>query len=217
MVDYASEKEGFAALLLRLRAIGIDDRRLLSAVESVPRSVFLSPDMRKFSYTNRMMPIDCGGFSEAIDTIVRLLHELDLGPHHKVLEVGCGSGYSAAVLSRLSERVLTIDRYKTHITNAIERFDHVGFTNIIAKQKDGLAEIEGEGTFDRILVTASFSEMPRHYVDCLTTSGIMIAPLSLGDGRAKMTRLTKVGSRFEREDLFEIPDSPLISGLAAAL
>ena len=217
MIDTATEKEGLAALLLRLRAIGVDNNRLLGAVESIPRSVFLSPELRANAYSAKIMPIDCGGVSESIDVLVRILNELDAQSNHKVLEIGCGSGYSAAVLSKLSDRVLTIDRYKTHVTNAIDRFDHVGITNVIAKQLDGSNGVEGEETFDRILVTASFKEMPRQFVDHLTSNGVMIAPMSLGDGRARIMRLTKIGSRFEREDLFEIQDSPLIPNLAAAL
>jgi protein-L-isoaspartate(D-aspartate) O-methyltransferase len=217
MIDTATEKEGLAALLLRLRAIGVDNNRLLGAVESIPRSVFLTPDLRANAYSPKIMPIDCGGFSESIDVLVRILNELDAQSNHKVLEIGCGSGYSAAVLSKLSDRVLTIDRYMTHVTNAIDRFDHVGITNVIAKQLDGSNGVEGEGTFDRILVTASFKEMPRQFVDHLTSNGVMIAPMSLGDGRARIMRLTKIGSRFEREDLFEIQDSPLIPNLASAL
>lgn len=217
MIDTATEKEGLAALLLRLRAIGVDNNRLLSAVENIPRSVFLFPELRADAYSSKVMPIDCGGFAESIDVLVRILNELDVQSNHKVLEIGCGSGYSAAVLSKLSDRVLTIDRYKTHVSNATERFDHVGITNVIAKQMDGSSGVEGEGMFDRILVTASFKEMPRQFVEHLTSSGVMIAPMSLGDGRARIMRLTKIGSRFEREDLFEIQDSPLIPNSASAL
>jgi protein-L-isoaspartate(D-aspartate) O-methyltransferase len=217
MVDYGSEKEGFAALLLRLRALGVDDTRLLTAFENVPRSVFLNPELRHLAYSSKMLPIDCGGFCESIDVTVRLFSQLDIQPHHKVLDLGCGSGFAAAVLSRLCERVLTIDRFKTHVSSAMIRFEHIGLTNMVVKQLDGSDGVQGEGTFDRIYSTASFTDMPRHYVDHLTTEGVMIAPLSMGNGRAKMMRLTKIGSRFEREDLFEIADNPLISGLAAAL
>lgn len=212
-----SEKEGFAALLLRLRSHGIDDRRLLSAFESVPRDVFLSPELREHAYEPRILPIDCGGFCENIDNVVRLIHHLDVHSAHKVLEVGCGSGYTAAVLSRLSERVTTVDRYQSHITNAMHRFEHIGASNVVAKHMDGSEGVGEEGLFDRVFISASFKEMPRHYADHITSAGIMIAPLSLGNGKAKMMRLTKVGSRFEREDLFEVIDSPFIPGLAAAL
>lgn len=212
-----SEKEGFAALLLRLRSHGIDDRRLLSAFESVPRDVFLYPELRSQAYSPRILPIDCGGFCENIDTIVRLFHHLDVHSAHKVLEVGCGSGYSAAVLSRLAERVTTIDRFQTHVKSAMHRFEHVGASNIVAKHMDGSDGFTEKEMFDRVYVSASFKDMPRHYADHITSGGVMVAPLSLGNGMAKMMRLTKVGSRFEREDLFEVPDNPIIAGLASAL
>lgn len=217
MNNQALEREQLGAMLLRLRGLDVADNALLTALESVPRAVFLSPEFKNVAYSAQMFPIDCGGFCESVDVLARLLQKLDVQRHHKILEVGCGSGYSGAVLSKLGEKVLTIDRYKNHVVLANEKYEHIAATNVIAKQLDGAEGIEGEGTYDRIFVSASFKDMPRHFVDLLTSSGVMIAPLSLGNGSAKMMRLTKIGSRFEREDLFEVFDSPLVEGLASAL
>lgn len=217
MNNPAHEREQLAAMLLRLRGLDVADNALLTALESVPRAVFLSPEFKDAAYSTQMFPIDCGGFCESVDVLARLLQKLDIQTHHKILEVGCGSGYSGAVLSKLSEKVLTIDRYKKHVILANEKYEQIAVTNIIAKHIDGSEGVEGEGTYDRIFVSASFKDMPRHFVDLLTSSGVMIAPLSLGNGLAKMVRLTKIGSRFEREDLFEVYDCPLIEGLASAL
>lgn len=217
MNNQVLEREQFAAMLLRLRGLDVTDNALLTALESVPRSVFLSPDFKNAAYSSQMFPIACGGFCESIDTLARLFQQLDIQSHHRILEVGCGSGYSGAVLSKLGEKVLTIDRYKNHVTSANEKYEQIAATNIIAKHIDGSGSIEGEGTYDRIFISASFKDMPRQFVDLLTSSGVMIAPLSLGNGSAKMMRLTKIGSRFEREDLFEVYDCPFVEGLAAAL
>lgn len=217
MNNQTLEREQFAAMLLRLRGLDVTDLRLLTAFESIPRAVFLSPEFKNTAYSAQMFPIDCGGFCESIDVLARLLQNLDVQSHHKVLDVGCGSGYSGAVLSKLGEKVLTIDRYKKHVVSANEKYEQISATNIIAKHIDGAESIEGEGTYDRIFVSASFKDMPRQFVDLLTSGGVMIAPLSLGNGSAKMMRLTKIGSRFEREDLFEVYDSPLVDGLATAL
>ncbi|WP_162652333.1 protein-L-isoaspartate(D-aspartate) O-methyltransferase [Lentilitoribacter sp. Alg239-R112] len=217
MSNQALEREQLAAMLLRLRGLDVTGNALLTAIESIPRRIFLSPEFKNTVYSSQMFPIACGGFCESVDTLARLLQQLDVQSHHKILEVGCGSGYSGAVLSRLGEKVLTVDRYKNHVTLANEKYEQIGATNVIAKHADGLQGVEGEGTFDRIFVSASFKDMPRHFVEFLTSSGVMIAPLSLGNGTAKMVRLTKIGSRFEREDLFEVYDSPLLEGLAAAL
>lgn len=217
MNNQALEREQFAAMLLRLRGLDVTDNRLLTAFEGIPRAVFLSPEFKSNVYSAQMFPVDCGGFCESIDVLARLLQNLDVQSNHKILDVGCGSGYSGAVLSKLGEKVLAVDRYKNHVVSANEKYEQIGITNIIAKHIDGSEAIEGEGTYDRIFVSASFKDMPRHYVDLLTSGGVMIAPLSLGNGFAKMMRLTKIGSRFEREDLFEVFDSPMIEGLASAL
>lgn len=211
------EKEGFAALVLRLRSEGISDLDLLTAVEQTPRSVFVPPQLGEEAYSSRTVPIDCGSFMEGADLAVRLLHRLQVKPGHRVLEIGTGSGFTAAVIGRIAERVLTIERYRTLVTGAQSRIDGIGLRNVVVRQADGSNGMPGEGTFDRIFVTAAFSSMPRFYAEQLTHGGSMIAPLMLEDGTCMMTRLTKTGSRFEREDLFLVPYLPIVPQTAAAL
>lgn len=212
------EKEGFFGLILRLRAEGIANKALLTAMEQTPRSLFLSAAYADSAYSDRLVPIDCGGFAEGADLVARILSLADIQPGQRVLDVGTGSGFLAAIAARLSERVLTIDRYKTLTHLAQQRFQHLGLGNVIARHADGNKAISGEGMFDRIIVTASFEAMPRHYVDCLAAGGVMLAPIiGADDGITRMARLTKIGSRFEREDLFAVPYSRMITGLAAAL
>ena len=217
MSQLDTKQELLASKLMRLRALGVQDNAILKAIEAIPRAKFLAPELAEHAFSSRIFPIACGGYSESIDVLARLLLHLDVKPHHRVLEVGCGSGYSAAILSRLADKVMTIDRYNSHCELASEIFNALELGNIAVQQLDGSKNVAGEGTFDRIYVSASFSEMPRQYADHLGSGGVMIAPLSLGNGFARMMRLTKIGSRFEREDLFEVPDSPLIEGIAAAL
>ena len=211
------EKEGFAALVLRLRAEGISDLELLTAVEQTPRSVFMPPLMGTEAYSSRTIPIECGAFMEGADLAVRLLHRLQVKPGQRVLEIGTGSGFTGAVLGRLAERVLTVDRYKTLVTGAQGRLDKLGIRNVVVRQADGIHGMPGEGTFDRILVTGAFTSMPRFYAEQLVSGGSMIAPLMLEDGTCLMMRLTKTGSRFDREDLFPVPYLPLVPHIAAAL
>lgn len=211
------EKEGFAALVLRLRAEGINDTRLLSAMEQTPRTLFVGPSHGDHAYEDRLLPIDCGGFAESADLVARVLNMAKLDKGQRVLDVGTGSGFLAGVAGRIAERVLTIDRYKTLTHLAQQRFTHLGLTNVVARRGDGLVGVPGEGTFDRIIATAAFDSMPRQYVDLLVTEGILIAPIKDKDGVIRLSRLTKVGSRFEREDFFEVPYLPLIGGLAAAI
>jgi protein-L-isoaspartate(D-aspartate) O-methyltransferase len=211
------EKEGFAALVLRLRAEGVSDLDLLTAVEQTPRSLFVPPQFAEQAYSSRTIPIECGSFIEGVDFAVRVLHHLKIKPGQRVLEVGTGSGFMSAVMARMAERVLTIDRYKTLTTNAQRRIDSLGLRNVIIRQADGSAGLQGEGTFDRILVTAAFNSMPRFYADQLVSGGSMIAPLMISENECRLARLTKTGSRFEREELFDTPYLPIVPRLASQL
>jgi protein-L-isoaspartate(D-aspartate) O-methyltransferase len=212
-----AEKEGFAALVLRLRAEGISDLDLLTAVEQTQRSLFVPPQFADDAYSSRTIPIECGSFLEGIDFAVRILHHLKLRPGQRVLEIGTGSGFTAAVMGRLAERVLSIDRYKTLTSAAQRRMESLGLRSVVIRQADGSAGMQGEGTFDRILVTAAFNAMPRFYTDQLVSGGSMIAPLMISENECRMVRLTKTGSRFEREELFEAPYLPIVPRLASLL
>jgi protein-L-isoaspartate(D-aspartate) O-methyltransferase len=211
------EKEGFAAVVLRLRAEGISDIDLLTAVEQTPRLSFVPAQFADDAYSSRTIPIECGAFMEGVDLVVRVLHALRVGPGHRVLEIGTGSGFSAAVMGRIAERVLTIDRYKTLTTGAQQRMDALGLRNVIIRQADGSVGMPSEGTFDRILVTSAFKDMPRFYAEQLASGGSMVAPLIVDDTACRVVRLTKTGSRFEREELFEAPYLPMVPMLASYL
>ncbi|WHO71722.1 protein-L-isoaspartate(D-aspartate) O-methyltransferase [Rhizobium sp. BT03] len=217
MTARLAEKEGFAALVLRLRAEGISDLDLLTAVEQTQRSLFVPPQFSDDAYSSRTIPIECGSFLEGIDFVVRILHRLKLKPGQRVLEIGTGSGFTAAVMGRMAERVLSIDRYKTLTSAAQRRMESLGLRNVIIRHADGSAGMQGEGTFDRILVTAAFNAMPRFYTDQLVSGGSMIAPLMISENECRMVRLTKTGSRFEREELFEAPYLPIVPRLASLL
>ncbi|MBY5785275.1 protein-L-isoaspartate(D-aspartate) O-methyltransferase [Rhizobium leguminosarum] len=217
MTARLAEKEGFAALVLRLRAEGISDLDLLTAVEQTQRSLFVPPQFADDAFSSRTIPIECGSFLEGIDFAVRILHHLKLKPGQRVLEIGTGSGFTAAVMGRLAERVLSIDRYKTLTSAAQRRMESLGLRSVVIRQADGSAGMQGEGTFDRILVTAAFNAMPRFYTDQLVSGGSMIAPLMISENECRMVRLTKTGSRFEREELFEAPYLPIVPRLASLL
>ena len=177
----------------------------------------MPPQFADDAYSSRSIPIDCGSFLEGIDFAVRLLHHLKIKPGQRVLEIGTGSGFTAAVMARMTERVLTVDRYRTLTAAAQRCAESLGLRNVIVRQADGSAGLQGEGTFDRILVTAAFETMPRFYAEQLVSGGSMIAPLIISENECRMVRLTKTGSRFEREELFEAPYLPIVPRLASLL
>ncbi|EKF57246.1 protein-L-isoaspartate O-methyltransferase [Agrobacterium albertimagni AOL15] len=211
------EREGFAALVLRLRAEGITDIDLLTAVEQTHRSSFVPPEFAQNAYSSRSIPIECGQFMEGADLAVRLLSLLQVKPGHRVLEIGTGSGFATAVLGRLAERVISIERYKTLIASAQRRLEQLAIRNVILRQVDGSNGLPGEGTFDRIICTAAYPVMPRFFAEQLVSGGMLLAPIMVDEERCVMVRLTKTGSRFEREDLFEVPFLPLQPKIAQHL
>jgi protein-L-isoaspartate(D-aspartate) O-methyltransferase len=211
-----SGREGFAALCLRLRAKGIANADLLNAIEQTPRHLFVPPQHLSVAWSSHSLPIECGAFMEGADLAVTLVEALKLKPSHRVLDIGTGSGFVAAVIGRLAERVLTIDRYKTLVTLAQERMDKLALRNVIVRQADGSAGLPGEGTFDRIIVTAAFLTSPRIYIEQMVSGGVMICPVIAEDGSTQMIKLVKTGSRFEREDMFPVPYQPLLPHVALA-
>lgn len=211
------EKEGFAALVLRLRAEGIADLDLLTAVEQTPRSKFVPSQFSEQAYSSRTIPIDCGAYMEGADLAVRMLHALNVKPGQRVLEIGSGSGFMTAVLGRIAERVLSLERYRTLITAAQQRCDALGLRNVAFRQADGTIGMPGEGTFDRIIATAAFPNFPRFLADQLVSGGVVVVPVMVSEENCMIMRLTKTGSRFEREDLFQAPYLPLEQRIAQAL
>jgi len=217
MVQSRSGKEGFAAMCLRLRARGIVNNDLLNAIEQTPRHFFVPAEHAAHAWSSRTLPIECGAILEGVDLAAQILDTMKLKPSHRVLEIGTGSGFTAAVLGRLAERVLTVDRYRTLVNLAQERMDKLSLRNVIVRQADGSMGLQGEGTFDRILVTAAFNTLPRIYAEQLVSGGVMVAPVIGDGGIARMVKLTKAGSRFEREDLFDTPYQPIVPQIAQML
>lgn len=213
----AEDREGFAAFLLRMRAKGITRKDLIAAVESIPRRNFVPGQWQSAVWSDRMIPIPCGEAAEGIDIQVQVVNALALEPHHRVLEIGTGTGYTAALMSRLAARVVSIDRYRTLIEQARHRFETLGIRNVMLRQADAAKGLHGEGPFDRIVSWAAFDTLPRHFVDQLTSGGIMTAPIGPGDGKQELVRLTKVGSRFDREEIGAVRLQPLLPGVAVRI
>jgi protein-L-isoaspartate(D-aspartate) O-methyltransferase len=217
MNTIVDDREGFAAFLLRLRALGVPPRDLVAAMEATPRKTFVPAAWQSVAWSDRMVPIECGEALEGADLQAAVIAALQLEPGHRVLEVGTGSGFTAAVMARLAARVVTVDRYKTLVEQAKQRFEVLGITNAFVRQADGSNGLPGDGPFDRIVVWAAFDTLPRAFVDQLSTNGIMIAPIGPAEDVQLLAKLTKIGSRFEREDIAKVRLQPVVKGLAALI
>jgi protein-L-isoaspartate(D-aspartate) O-methyltransferase len=211
------DREGFAAFLLRLRALGMPPRDLVAAMEATPRRAFVPGPWQSLAWSDRMVPIECGEALEGADLQAAVIAALRLEPGHRVLEVGTGSGFTAAVMARMAARVVTVDRYKTLVEQARQRFEALGLTNAFARLADGSNGLPGEGPFDRIVVWAAFDSLPRAFVDQLSTNGIMIAPIGPAEEVQLLAKLVKTGSRFEREDIARVRLQSMLKGVAAAI
>ncbi|BAB48533.1 protein-L-isoaspartate(D-aspartate) O-methyltransferase [Mesorhizobium japonicum] len=211
------DREGFAAFLLRLRGRGTVPKALIAAFEATPRRGFLPAHFHQLAWSDRMLPIECGEAIEGADMQAAVIAALAIEAGNRVLEIGTGSGYTAAVMSRLAARIVTIDRYKTLVEQARQRFEALGIGNVIVRQADGSGGLPAEGPFDRIVAWAAFDSLPRFLLDQLSSGGIVIAPIGPEEGEQVLAKLTKVGSRFEREDIGLVRLQPILRSVAAVI
>src|SRR5690606_6123531 len=140
------------------------------------------------AWSDRTVPIECGEVIEGADLQASVVSALAIEPGNRVLEIGTGSGYSAAVMSRLAGKVTTVERYKTLVDLARERIEALGITNIQVRHGDGTQGLPGDGPFDRIVVWPAFDTLPRGFADQLASGGIMVASIGAAEEPQLMTR-----------------------------
>ena len=202
---------------LTLRRRGISDQAVLRAMEEVPREVFVSAGDRGHAYRDSALGIACGQTISQPFVVAYMTEQLQLQKHHKVLEIGTGSGYQAAVLSRLCAHVLTIERYRTLADTARDRLEALGYFNVEVMYGDGFDVPPGAGDFDRIIVTAAMEQIPDTLQQRLEPGGILIAPVGPHHGTQTLVRVTRTGSGFERKELVDVRFVPALPGIAREL
>jgi protein-L-isoaspartate(D-aspartate) O-methyltransferase len=203
--------------LLTLRQRGIGDQAVLRAMDEVPREHFVAPDYLEAAYGDHALPIACGQTISQPYVVAYMTEQLALRPDHRVLEVGTGSGYQAAVLSRLVREVVSIERYRTLAEAARERLSTLGFNNVEVVVGDGLAGVPDRAPYDRIIVTAAAEEIPQALVEQLAEGGIMLLPLGPQAGTQEIVKLTKTNEGLTRETLIGVRFVPLLPGRAREL
>jgi protein-L-isoaspartate(D-aspartate) O-methyltransferase len=202
-------------LIMDLRNAGVTDTRVLSAIERVPRETFVEEAFQDQAYANQALPISCGQTISQPLVVGLMTQALELTDRHKVLEVGTGSGYQAAILSKLARRVYTVERHQDLSAVAEKRFQVVGIHNITTLVGDGYKGWPAQAPFDRILVTAAARIVPRDLVAQLSDEGgVMVLPVGDVAGlNQEVIRVRKEGSQFKSERLFPVRFVPLVEGL----
>jgi protein-L-isoaspartate(D-aspartate) O-methyltransferase len=210
MIDAKMEK--VARLIMELRR-EVSDTNVLAAIERTPRDLFVPPAFEEQAYDNVALPIGNGQTISQPLVVALMTQALDLSERHKVLEIGTGSGYQAAVLARLGRRVFTIERHRYLLREAEQRFARLRLSNITVRWGDGTKGWPEQAPFDRILVTAAAPDVPGHLIESLVDGGILVAPVGEERRDQKLLRVRRSGEAFEIEDLGAVRFVPLIEGL----
>ncbi|MBN8970153.1 MAG: protein-L-isoaspartate(D-aspartate) O-methyltransferase [Rhizobiales bacterium] len=202
---------------LGLRQRGISDQAVLRAMDEVPREVFVDPADRDAAYRDTALGIACGQTISQPFVVAYMTEQLRLRPTDRALEIGTGSGYQAAILSRLCRDVVTIERFRTLAEAARKRLARLGCRNVEVIVGDGFDIPEVCGTFDRILVTAAMEAIPDQLKERLEPGGILIAPVGPQDGVQVLIRVRRTPAGFEQEELLEVRFVPALPGVAKEL
>jgi protein-L-isoaspartate(D-aspartate) O-methyltransferase len=202
---------------LNLRRRGISDQTILRTMEEVPREVFVTAADRSHAYRDSALGIACGQTISQPFVVAYMTEQLQLQKQHRVLEIGTGSGYQAAILSRLCREVLTIERYRTLADSARARLEDLRCDNVEVMLGDGFDIPAGAGSFDRIIVTAAMEQIPEGLTARLEPDGILIAPVGPHHGTQTLVRVTRTDAGFDRKELVDVRFVPALPGIAREL
>ena len=203
--------------LLSLRRRGISDAAVLRAIDAVPREKFVLPEFADAAYADQAMPIACGQTISQPYVVAYMTEQLEVRRGHRVLEVGTGSGYQAAILSQLAGEVITVERYRTLAETARKALAGLGYDNVTVVVGDGLNGVPEHAPYDRIIVTAAAETIPEKLVDELAVGGVMVLPLGQHDGPQRIVKLKRGEGEVTREELIWVRFVPLLPGQAREL
>jgi protein-L-isoaspartate(D-aspartate) O-methyltransferase len=202
---------------LSLRRRGISSREVLRAMDVVPREQFVLQDYVEAAYADQAMPISCGQTISQPYVVAYMTEQLGVHRDHRVLEVGTGSGYQAAVLAQLAGEVFTVERYRTLADKARETLARLNYTNVTVVAGDGLSGLPDHAPYDRIIVTAAAESVPQTLVDELVEGGIMVLPLGEHSGPQRIVKLTRTREGVSSQELIWVRFVPLLPGRAREL
>ncbi len=198
MVQYPRDEERKAMVARQIAARGISDPRILAAMEEIPRHFFIPPPYDRAAYDDNPVPIGSGQTISQPFIVAMMSALLEPEPTDTVLEIGAGSGYQAAVLSRLVSRVITIERLKTVADLARNNLKSIGIGNVTVIEGDGTLGYPGAAPYDGIIITAATPEVPQPLIDQLSDGGVLVAPVG-GRDLQELITIRRTGSSLVRE------------------
>ena len=210
-MDPAAERK--MQFLFSLRSHGVINKRVLTAMEKVDRGKYIRGTFEDRAYEDTPLPIACGQTISQPSIVALMTEALDVQPRHKVLEIGTGSGYQAAILSQLARRVYTVDRHRRLVKAAREVFEAENISNIIAFTADGSRGLPEQAPFDRIVLTAASEDPPGPLLAQLRIGGIMVLPVGQSDAVQTLVKVTKTDEGLNYQELRAVRFVPLLEGL----
>ena len=205
------------SLIMALRGQGITDQRVLSAIERTPRQLFVDEPFETSAYDNTALPIACGQTISQPYIVALSTQELEVQPNHRVLEIGTGSGYQAAVLAQLCRMVYTVERHKPLLLEAQARFKELKLHNVVTRHGDGFQGWPEQAPFDRILLTAAIPEMPDGLINQLKPGGILVAPVGLAVSAEtncqQLVKIIRTDEGTSTQTLIPVVFVPMVPGL----
>ncbi len=200
-------------LVMELRQQGITSSQVLSAIERVPREVFVPDSFHDQAYENQALPIGHGQTISQPSVVGYMTQALELEPRSKVLEIGTGCGYQAAVLSRLCRRIYTVERFRELLRAADERFRTLRIHNVVTRWGDGMKGWPEQAPFDRMILTAGTQKVPPALFEQMAESAILIAPVGRTASEQSLRRWRREdGGAWEEEELWPVRFVPLLEG-----
>ena len=199
--------------LFALRSRGVTDSRVLAAMEAIDRGLFVKGVFEDRAYEDMPLPIASGQTISQPSVVGLMTQALDVQPKSKVLEVGTGSGYQAAILAKLGRRIYTIDRHPTLVREARKIFERLDLHNITVIAGDGSHGLPEQAPFDRIIVTAAAEDPPGPLLAQMAIGGIMVLPVGQSDAVQTLLKVTRLRSGYDYQELMPVRFVPLLEGL----
>ena len=207
-----SNDEQKMQFILSIRSKGVVDNNVLKALETVNREQFLKGLFAKRAYEDTPLPIECGQTISQPSIVGLMTQALRITNRDKILEIGTGSGYQTAILSKLARRIYSVERFKPLYEEARAIFRKLQLNNITSVWGDGSQGVVEQQPFDRIIVTAAAEDPPPTLLNQLKIGGIMVIPVGQSDEIQKLIRVERTEKNFKYEDLCDVRFVPLLEG-----